>query len=147
MMQETSRWDRLAARDEPAAQPASRWDGLAAPAEPAGERGSRREQAAEAPPRRDRLGAGRETAAGRPAWATDPTSSYEHEPSGEFVAERRPGARPDIKPVGSNDRTSVPGQRNRDVNVFEEDAAPLELNLDEEPRSPEKSPRRFLRRK
>ncbi len=95
--------------------------------------------------------AGRGQGSGRPAWATDPTSGYESDPSGEFTSESR--ARATARPVaggGEQERggSAVPGQRQRARDMlFDDDVAPLELNLDEEPKNPEQRSRRFLRRK
>ncbi|WP_327005905.1 hypothetical protein OHA72_00610 [Dactylosporangium sp. NBC_01737] len=91
-------------------------------------------------------------AAGRPAWATDPTSGYESDPSGEFTSESRARLGSRTGPGGNGgeqDRgAAVPGQRQRARDMmFDDDVAPLELNLDEEPKSPDQRSRRFLRRK
>ncbi|MFI5907130.1 hypothetical protein [Dactylosporangium sp. NPDC051541] len=58
--------------------------------------------------------------------------------------EREAGRRNDDGAGWGNRGESIPEQRKREVGAFE-DLAPLELNLDEEPK--EKTSRRFLRRK
>jgi hypothetical protein len=98
-------------------------------------------------------GSERSGTSGRPAWATDPTSGFESDPSGEFTSESRSrisSARTPASTAGEQERggAAVPGQRQRARDmVFDDDVAPLELNLDEEPKNPDQRSRRFLRRK
>jgi hypothetical protein len=95
----------------------------------------------------------RSGASGRPAWATDPTSGYESDPSGEFTSDSRSRISSRAAAgggAGEQDRGggAVPGQRQRARDMlFDDDVAPLELNLDEEPKNPDQRSRRFLRRK
>ncbi|WP_203846318.1 hypothetical protein [Dactylosporangium siamense] len=89
---------------------------------------------------------------GRPAWATDPTSGFESDPSGEFTSDSRSriSSRAPAGGGGEQERagSAVPGQRQRARDMtFDDDVAPLELNLDEEPKNPDQRSRRFLRRK
>ncbi|MET7392525.1 hypothetical protein ABZS66_03405 [Dactylosporangium sp. NPDC005572] len=90
-------------------------------------------------------------AGGRPAWATDPTSSYVSDPSGEFTSEQAAAARVQRRERderGESERSAVPEQRRRaDFSRLDDDVKPLELNLDEEPGENEGRSRRFLRRK
>ena len=116
-----SRWGRNRKKDQPEPVGEDDWA-----AEPTG-RWDERERAG--------------TASERPMWPAEPTTGYGSDPA----ADRRPtraeshGARPGDK------NPAVPVQR-KDVAAFDEDVAPLELNLDEEPRESGRS-RRFLRRK
>ncbi|GAA2603503.1 hypothetical protein GCM10010399_38080 [Dactylosporangium fulvum] len=149
--------DAAGRRDRPGSatrsdEPADRWDRPGS-AEQAGTSTSRWERLGsadggdEGTARRDRPTAGREAGTGRPAWATESTSSYESDPSGEFAPGRRSSPDPD-RPSDSGDRGSLSGQRKRDFSGFDDDdVKPLELNLDEEPRNKEGRGRRFLRRK
>jgi hypothetical protein len=51
-----------------------------------------------------------------------------------------------VEDDGNGRRERIPEQRKRDMDAAFDDLAPLELNLDEEPKEQGKS-RRFLRRK
>ncbi|GAA0721417.1 hypothetical protein Drose_07650 [Dactylosporangium roseum] len=128
------RWDSPGSVEQ-AGTSTSRWDRLGA-AEGGDDRTFRRDSSA----------AGREVGTERPAWATESTSSYESDPSGEFAPGRRSSPDPEDRPGDSGDRGSLPARRQRDFN-FDDDVKPLELNLDEEPRNKEGRGRRFLRRK
>ncbi|MFD0582063.1 hypothetical protein [Dactylosporangium darangshiense] len=168
----TSRWDRNAPRDVPGGEPGRRGQsGQPGQGQP-GQGGPSQGGPGQAGFGQGGLGYAGQPSQGGPGYADRPNQGGPNPtgqpgqgepnfggqpgqagpgfggPSGQGERTERPGrGQDDWGGPGRSERGGqerVPEQRNREAGAFE-DLAPLELNLDEEPK--EKSSRRFLRRK